>query len=547
MSDKSTWQARSVEQLSRFFDKEIEAKAFVLTGSLAAENVQKDVWSDVDVKIILTDDALDRYYLSTAWLAPFGKMVGADRHIAALPSPTDYQDIPAEEIERIVDVFWFKAAVAITKMVRDDWLIGLHQDGRNFISLTNESHGRIFGQILMRTALHNDKEWAMYPSDKPQRHPDATHETVEDEAIIINLNTGVYYTANDTATMFWELMDGRRTIGECARLIAGEQGVGICVSFSPDGAMLAAGNSDKVVRLWHLESREMAGALNGHEDELHSVSFSPTGSMLASASEDGTVRLWDLRTKAELTTLRGHTEPVFSVAFSSDGTKLASGSEDGTVRQWNVATGNQLSMLRRDDWVFSVAFAPGEAMVAFGSADKSVYLWHDLDPNSKLLNLAGHRAAVYSVAVNSAGKLIASGSEDRTIRLWELETGVELAVLQGHSKPVQSVEFNPDGTVLASGSEDHTIRLWDVKTGQELTVLHGHRKRVTDLAFDPNGLILASGSGDGTVRLWDVSTGEGLAILGQGDLDYSPIMYNLIEAYLLELAQDFKSEGLIIV
>lgn len=60
----------------------------------------------------------------------------------------------------------------------------------------------------------------MHPSDKPQRHPEATHETVEEEAIIINLNTGVYYTANDTATMFWELIDGQRTIADCARLIA---------------------------------------------------------------------------------------------------------------------------------------------------------------------------------------------------------------------------------------------------------------------------------------------------------------------------------------
>lgn len=62
----------------------------------------------------------------------------------------------------------------------------------------------------------------MHSSDKPRRHPDATHETVEEEAIIINLNTGVYYTANDTATVFWELIDGRRTIADCAQLIANE-------------------------------------------------------------------------------------------------------------------------------------------------------------------------------------------------------------------------------------------------------------------------------------------------------------------------------------
>lgn len=182
MGDESTWHARAVEQLSQFFDKEPDARAFVLSGSLAVVEVQKDVWSDVDAKIILANHALDRYYLSTAWLYPFGRFVGAERHenhvtktlrvclescqrfdltfiaestlqnpslwdrnpfhpsyavvwsklpdletrIASLPVPTEYQDASREEIERRVDEFWFKAALAIVKVVRNDLLIGLH-------------------------------------------------------------------------------------------------------------------------------------------------------------------------------------------------------------------------------------------------------------------------------------------------------------------------------------------------------------------------------------------------------------------------------------
>ncbi len=182
MEDETTWQARAVEQLSQLFNKEPDARAFVLSGSLAVAEVQEDVWSDVDAKIILADHALDSYYLSTAWLFPFGRLVGAERHenhltktlrvclesfqrfdltfiaesalqhlsrwdrnpfhpsyvvvwsklpdletrIASLPLPTEYQDAPREEIERMVDEFWFKAALAIVKVVRNDLLIGLH-------------------------------------------------------------------------------------------------------------------------------------------------------------------------------------------------------------------------------------------------------------------------------------------------------------------------------------------------------------------------------------------------------------------------------------
>jgi hypothetical protein len=182
MGNMPTWHVQAVEQLSQLFMKEPEAKAFVLTGSLAAPEVQEDIWSDIDAKVILADHAVSHYYLSTAWLSPFGQLIGAERYgnnitrtlrvclegfqrfdltfiaesrlrnpslwnhnpfypsytiiwsrlsdlkaqIDALPLPAGYQDIPAEEIERMADEFWFKAAVAIAKVVRNDLLIALH-------------------------------------------------------------------------------------------------------------------------------------------------------------------------------------------------------------------------------------------------------------------------------------------------------------------------------------------------------------------------------------------------------------------------------------
>ena len=181
-NEPTTWQERAIRQLSQHFRQTAEAQAFVLTGSLAAEDGPADVWSDVDAKIILAEEAVARYYASTAWLAPFGRIIGLERHehpltktlrvfladfrrfdltfiaaeslqtpdvwdhnpmpppyailwsrrpelkarIAALPAPAAYQDPPAKQIAAMADAFYFKAAMAITKVVRNDWLIGAH-------------------------------------------------------------------------------------------------------------------------------------------------------------------------------------------------------------------------------------------------------------------------------------------------------------------------------------------------------------------------------------------------------------------------------------
>jgi WD40 repeat protein len=112
---------------------------------------------------------------------------------------------------------------------------------------------------------------------------------------------------------------------------------------------------------------------------------------------------------------------------------------------------------------------------------------------------------VYSVAFSPNGTLLASGSADHTIRLWDVASGQPRGAPSGHTNDVLSVAFSPNSTLLASGSEDHTIRLRDVAIGQPLGApLTGHTNYVQSVAFGPNGKLLASGSRDHTIRLWDL-------------------------------------------
>jgi WD40 repeat protein len=159
--------------------------------------------------------------------------------------------------------------------------------------------------------------------------------------------------------------------------------------------------------------------------------------------------------------------------------------------------------------VTSVAFSPNARQVLSGSQDSSLKLW-DVASGTLLRNFEGHSGQVRSVAFSPDGRQVLSGSSDRTLKLWDATTGTLLRNFEGHRGHVGSVAFSPDGRQVLSGSSDNTLKLWDAASGSLLRNFVGHPTTVTSVAFSRDGRQVLSGSNDTTIRLWDAATGAQL-------------------------------------
>ncbi|MDJ0589135.1 MAG: NB-ARC domain-containing protein [Pleurocapsa sp. MO_226.B13] len=349
-------------------------------------------------------------------------------------------------------------------------------------------------------------------------------------------------SSEDRTLRLWDVCSG-----ECLKVLEGHTQPIWSVQFDSQGKQLVSGGEDNTVKLWDVPTGKCLKTLSGHTNWIWSVAFSPDGQLVASGSHDRTVRLWDVDTGQCLKTLTGHTNWIWSVAFSPDRQSLASGSEDRTVRLWDVDTGQCLKILEgHTHRVWSVAFSPNNKILASGGEDQTVRFWEANRGGAELSHaggsvkplqfisgqclrtLQGYARQVWGVAFSPDGQFLASGGDEKFIRLWQVETGTCCKTLAGHTHRVSSVDWSPDGATLVSGGEDRTVRLWNVQTGQCLKTLSGHTKQIWSVTFSPDGTIIASGGEDRTIALWQVATGNCLrTIEGHTNwiwsLDFSPV------------------------
>jgi WD40 repeat protein len=307
------------------------------------------------------------------------------------------------------------------------------------------------------------------------------------------------------------------TTGNCMQTFLGHETCVWGVVFAPDGRHCYSGGEDNCIRYWDLSTGDCLKVFTGHTQWIMAIALSPDGLQLASACLDGSIKLWCTATANCLHTLSGHQAPVLSVAFSPNGRTLASGSYDQTVRIWNARTGACTQRLHKhNNRIWCVKFHPNGHLLASGGDDHTARFWNPTTGDSTN-TLQGHSNGIYAISLHSNNTLLASGHEDQTVRLWQVlpastataQTILEpFQTLRGHQNRILAIAFSPDGHTLASGSLDRTIKLWNPETYQCHLTLQGHQSWIWDVAFHPNSKTLASASYDRTVKLWDLKTGH---------------------------------------
>ncbi len=268
----------------------------------------------------------------------------------------------------------------------------------------------------------------------------------------------------------------------------------------------------------------------GHKGLIWDIAFTKDGYRLITAGDDKTVRVWNLESGQTARTILGQIGPghegkIYCMALSPDQQYLAVAgwmgptsnydlADLGSIRLFDFQTGQLKAILKGHmDVVFDLAFSPDGKLLASGSADESVRVFQIDDNPRELAELKGHKDHVYGVAFSPDGSRLVSGGDDNELRLWRTTNGSLVRRMRGHTGRVRSLAYSPDGKYIVSGSWDMTIKLWDGKTGKFIKNLATAETTPIGLSFSPDGTKVVSGIGEDGPNIchaWEVPSGRRL-------------------------------------
>ncbi|MBF0429550.1 MAG: WD40 repeat domain-containing protein, partial [Magnetococcales bacterium] len=348
--------------------------------------------------------------------------------------------------------------------------------------------------------------------------------------------------SGNEAAHLWNLTTGQRELE-----LRGEAGAVLTVAFVPGEmtygylakaatkqaqmrkGFLVTGSTNGEVRLWSLITGETVRRFQGHTKAVNALAVTPDGIHLLTGCEDKSIKIWKLEDGSLVRTIQSNNDPIKTLTLSPDGQKLATGGLDGAVRIWNVGNGSIIKEFKETEGpILALAWSPNGNLLASGYENGTVRV-KSISQGKNDVVLTGHKGAVRGIAFRSDAALdttfIATVGADQLVHLWSLPDGKPLKELEGHQKEINTVAFADNGRILLTGSNDQTVRFWQIDSGMEIARLVSMRSGWAVVA--PDGRFDGTLDGEMEDRLDAIQwAGDGHAFSVDGFLEkyYHPAL-----------------------
>lgn len=300
--------------------------------------------------------------------------------------------------------------------------------------------------------------------------------------------------------------------------LTGHRNTITAVRLHPKFSLAASASEDATIRIWDMDSGEVEHTLKGHTNSVNDVDFNPSGNSLASCSSDLTIKLWDLTTYDCTKTLHGHDHSISTIRFLPNGSRMVSGSRDKTIKVWEVESGYCIKTLTgHDQWVRCLAISADGNVLASAADDKTVRFWNTAKWDNTHTGME-HDHVIEAICFSPPGvtemaglqfkakddgssQFAATGSRDKSIKIWDVSNGVCVLTLTGHDNWVRGLAWHPSGKYLLSVSDDKSFRIWSLEQGRCIKTVdeaHGHFVSSIDI----NSFNMVTGSVDNSVKVW---------------------------------------------